>query len=166
MGIKLNEVNEMSKDEFTEKLGWIFEYSPWVAEQAWDSRPFSTVEELHLSMLKALLSSPRGTKLDTIRAHPDLGTRLAMTESSMKEQGGAGLLSLTTEEYEQFTSLNESYVKKFGFPFIMAVKGQKKEDILAALQVRVGYDVDQEWEKAFEEIGKITRFRLQDAVQE
>ncbi|WP_193790072.1 2-oxo-4-hydroxy-4-carboxy-5-ureidoimidazoline decarboxylase [Paenibacillus beijingensis] len=165
MTITLKQLNEMSKEQFAEALGSIFEHSPWVAEAAHGSGPFASVEELHSRMVEAAKNAPEEKVLALLRSHPDLATRLAMTDYSVSEQKGAGLDQLSPEEFETFSSLNREYVGKFGFPFILAVRGKNKDDILASLRQRIHYDRAQEWNEALAQIARITGFRLADLVQ-
>ena len=122
----------MEKDDFISTLGWLFEDSPWVASIAWESLPFQSREELFQTMIMIVQNAGEERQAALLRAHPDLGTRLQMSEISQKEQAGVGLDKLTKDEIDEFVSLNKKYVEKFGFPFIMAVKGQSKETILSS----------------------------------
>lgn len=161
----VNEINAMDRDEFVRTLGGVFEHSPWVAESAWALRPFASGQELHEAMMRTVRRSGPDAILELLRAHPDLGTRLAVSDYSAAEQQGAGLGELTPEEYETFRGLNESYVGKFGFPFILAVRGKNKEDILAAMQKRIDHSPEAEREQALREIERITGFRLADLIE-
>jgi 2-oxo-4-hydroxy-4-carboxy-5-ureidoimidazoline decarboxylase len=158
----LTEFNQMNKDEFVEKVGWVFEHSPWVASAVWENVPFESRESLLQAMIDIVQNAEESLQLALLRAHPDLGTRLQMSEVSQKEQAGAGLDRLSKEEFEEFVSLNQRYVKKFKFPFIMAVKGQSKESILAAMKQRVHHSYDEEFNIALHEVYKIAGFRLND----
>lgn len=166
MTMTIDQINELSREQFVELLGTIFEQSPWVAAAVWKDRPFASREALHTAMVNVVRESRVDTIIDLVRAHPDLGTRLAVTEYSAKEQKGAGLDQLTFKEYERFYELNQTYVKKFGFPFILAVRGKTKEDILAAMEARVGRTASEEAAQALLEIEKISGFRLRDLITE
>lgn len=166
MKMKLDAINQMDRETFVRALGGIFEHSPWVAEGSWEARPFGSAAALHEAMTQVVRSSPEETILALLRAHPDLGTRLAVTDYSASEQSGAGLDRLTPEEYEHISALNKRYVEKFGFPFILAVKGKNKEEIVAAMEARVLNGEREEREEALVQIGRITRFRLEDLVEE
>jgi 2-oxo-4-hydroxy-4-carboxy-5-ureidoimidazoline decarboxylase len=161
-GEAMEEVNQMNKEEFVEKVGWVFEHSPWVASGAWESMPFKSRENLLQTMIDIVQNAEESKQLALLRAHPDLGTRLQMSEVSQKEQAGAGLDKLSKEEFEEFVSLNMMYVNKFQFPFIMAVKGQSKETILAAMKQRVHNTYEEEYYIALREVYKIAGFRLND----
>lgn len=156
------EVNQMNRLEFVQKVGWVFEHSPWVASAAWENMPFESRENLLQTMIDIVQNADESMQLALLRAHPDLGTRLQMSEVSQKEQAGAGLDKLSKEEFEEFVSLNKMYVNKFKFPFIMAVKGQSKESILAAMKQRVHNSYEEEYNIALHEVYKIAGFRLND----
>ena len=160
------EVNQMNKEEFVQKVGWVFEHSPWVACAAWERIPFESRDTLLQTMIEIVQNAEESKQLALLRAHPDLGTRLQMTEVSQKEQAGAGLNQLSKEEFEEFVSLNQRYVQKFKFPFIMAVKGQTKESILAAMKQRVHNAYEEEYHIALDEVYKIAGFRLNDILND
>jgi 2-oxo-4-hydroxy-4-carboxy-5-ureidoimidazoline decarboxylase len=161
-GEAMVEVNQMNKEEFLQKVGWVFEHSPWVASGAWEVMPFESREDLLQTMIDIVQNAEESMQLALLRAHPDLGTRLQMSEVSQKEQAGVGLNKLSKEEFEEFVSLNKMYVNKFAFPFIMAVKGQSKETILAAMKQRVHNSYEEEYNIALREVYKIAGFRLND----
>jgi 2-oxo-4-hydroxy-4-carboxy-5-ureidoimidazoline decarboxylase len=158
----MEEVNQMNKEEFVQKVGWVFEHSPWVASAAWENMPFESHENLLQTMIDIVQNAEESMQLALLRSHPDLGTRLQMSEVSQKEQAGAGLDELSKEEFKEFVSLNKMYVNKFAFPFIMAVKGQSKETILAAMKQRVHNSYEEEYYIALREVYKIAGFRLND----
>ncbi|THF81347.1 2-oxo-4-hydroxy-4-carboxy-5-ureidoimidazoline decarboxylase [Cohnella fermenti] len=163
--MKLEAVNRMERSEFVAALGGIFEHSAWVAESAWEKRPFGSVAELHESMMQVVTGSPAESVIAFLRAHPDLGTRLKVTDYSASEQQGAGLDRLSPEEYEILSTLNRNYVERFGFPFILAVRGRSKDDILEAMKTRIDSGIPEEKEEALRQIGRITRFRLDDLLE-
>ena len=136
MQLSLNELNQSSRTDFVETLGGIFEHSPWVAEGAFLERPFETLDALHACMVRVVDAAGLDRQLGLIRAHPDLAGKAAragnLTESSTREQAGAGLDRLTDTEYERFHELNNAYKEKFDFPIILAVKGHTKHSILEA----------------------------------
>jgi 2-oxo-4-hydroxy-4-carboxy-5-ureidoimidazoline decarboxylase len=158
----IEDINQMNKEEFVQKVGWVFEHSPWVASLAWEGRPFKSSENLFQTLISIVQNAEESKQLALLRAHPDLGTRLQMSEVSQKEQAGIGLDKLTKEEFSEFVSLNEGYVKKFKFPFIMAVKGQTKETILSAMKQRIHNSYQEENLIALREVYKIAGFRLND----
>ncbi len=158
----LDELNACGQPRFVETLGWIFEASPWVAERAWSDRPFASVHDLHRAMTAAMDAAPAGDQLALLRAHPDLGTRARMSDASTGEQQGAGLDRLTPEEFERLRRLNAAYREKFGFPFLFAVKGSTKQDVLAALERRLDEAPDRELSEALRQVSRIAMFRLQE----
>jgi len=160
----LDELNAAAEPHFVEALGWIFESSPWVAERAWARRPFASVDRLHEAMTAVVDAADEGERLALLRAHPDLGTRARMSAASVGEQQGAGLDRLTPEEFHRLQQRNLAYREKFGFPFLFAVKGSTKHDILAALERRLAADRDQEFQEALRQVYRIAMFRLQDLV--
>lgn len=163
--ITLDQLNASDTAAFVAAVGDIFEHAPWVAERAHAARPFASIAALHDAMLQAVRSAPRGEQLAFLRGHPELGGKVAragaMTDDSRAEQGGLGLDRLSDEEFERFERANAAYARKFGFPFIVAVRRHKSAaSILAAFEQRVGNDVETEFATALDEIGFITRLRL------
>ena len=162
-------VNKLDREEFVARFGSLYERSPWVAEGAWRELPFGGFAELHEAFVKAMYEAPRERQLALIRAHPDLAGKAAvageLTAESAHEQASAGLDGLTPEEYEDFHRLNTAYRKRFGFPFIVCVRGHTKETILADAAARLGRPRPEEVETALDEITKIARLRLQDLVE-
>ncbi len=157
----------MSRDEFVAAFADIYEHSAWVAEQAFDQGLTSdddNIEQLHSRMAAVLSKAGKKAQLDLIRAHPDLAgqaaRRGALTEASTNEQVGAGISECNAEEFARFTELNKAYKEKFQFPFIMAVKGSDRHQILAAFEERIHNDYDTEFARAVKEINKIAEFRL------
>ncbi len=159
------EVNAMSQAEFIERVGWVFEHSPWVAERAWIRRPFADLAGLHAAMWEQVSAATREQQLSLLRAHPDLGTRARMSDASSGEQAGAGLDRLTPEEFERLQTANATYRKTFDFPFLFAVKGSTKFDILEAIERRVHSSWEAEFQTALDQVFRIAGFRLQDLVQ-
>jgi 2-oxo-4-hydroxy-4-carboxy-5-ureidoimidazoline decarboxylase len=161
----LMELNEIERGGFVAALGWIFEDSPWVADRAWESRPFSTLDALHVAMTNAVTAAPEEQQLSLLRAHPDLGARAQMSDASGREQSQAGLDALTRAELERVRSLNAAYREKFGFPFLYAVKGSTKLDIVSALERRLTSTRDIEHQEALRQVFRIARFRLEEMVK-
>lgn len=164
--IRLSDLNDMEQSRFVGALGDIFEHSPWVAEAAWAKRPFSSLESLHEAMVRTVQESSSEAQLTLFRKHPDLATRLKIGEYSTREQQGAGLDQLSPSEFEQFAEANRKYTERFGFPFILAVRGKKKDDIQEALQARISNSAQEEAEEALWQIARITAFRLHDLISE
>lgn len=163
--VTLDELDKVSHDKFVELLKDIFEHSPWVPDKAWTYRPFNSLTDLHEKMVLIVKEATYEEKLGLIQAHPNLGTRLEMSGASEQEQAGVGLNQLTTEEFVQFSALNKQYMDKFGFPFIMAVKGQSKTIIYESMQQRMNHSESEEFETALNEIEKIAYFRLKDLIK-
>ena len=157
----LEQINALDREAFVALLGGLFEHSPWVAEHAWNRRPFSSGEKLWREMCAIVDAAPEKQKLALIRAHPDLGTRARVSESSAAEQAGAGLGNLNPGEYDILLEQNRRYREKFGFPFIFAVKGSGKEDVSFALMLRLDSNPEDELRQALFEIGRIAWFRLE-----
>lgn len=161
----IDEINALSRDGFIAALGWVFEHSPWVAERAWGHRPFATLEDLHAAMTSEVKRATHEEQLALLRAHPDLGARARMSTASADEQSGAGLDRLTPEEHQRLLAQNTAYREKFGFPFLYAVKGSTKYDILRALDQRLTATPQAEFEQALNRVYRIAGFRLQDAME-
>jgi OHCU decarboxylase len=160
----LSELNSQDLRGFVDAIGWVFEQSPWVAERAWTARPFATLDALHEAMMSEIAASTLDEQLALLRAHPDLGARVAMSDRSAAEQRGAGLDSLTRDELDRFTALNAAYRQRFGFPFLYAVKGSTKHDILSALETRLLSTRNAELGEALRHVSRIARFRLEEML--
>jgi 2-oxo-4-hydroxy-4-carboxy-5-ureidoimidazoline decarboxylase len=161
-----SELDKLEPSAFVTQLEAIFEQSPWVAERVVNARPFVSRTELHAAMCAAMWSAPRERQLELICAHPELAARATMTQDSVAEQRGAGLDRLTAEEHAALLRLNRAYRERFGFPFILAVKGKDKNDIRASLEARVGNDPETEFQTALGEIEKIAGFRLEALISD
>lgn len=160
----LDELNASDRGSFVAALGSIFEDSAWVADRTWPHRPFASLEALHRAMTAAVSASSRDEQLALLRAHPELGTRARMTPASADEQATAGLDRLTPDEFDRLQWLNTTYRQKFGFPFLFAVTGSTKHEVLAALALRLAATPDEELAEAMRQVFRIAWFRLQDAV--
>ena len=160
----LDELNGKDRSSFVSAVGSAFEDSPWVAERAWDSRPFESIDALHDALSSVIASARLDEQLSLLRAHPELGTRARMSQASTQEQAGAGLAALTTDEAERFRTLNSAYREKFGFPFLYAVKGRTAQDILNALERRLASARDTEHQEALRQVYRIARFRLEEMI--
>ena len=162
----------LSEAAFVERFGSIYEHSLWVARQTWQrglTAEHDTVAGLAQALARTMLAAHGDQQLALIRAHPDLAGRAAigggLTADSGAEQTSAGLDQCTAEEYQRFQSLNNAYKEKFGFPFIMAVRGSNRHVILAAFEERLHNDLASEFKRALDEINKIARLRLQALAQ-
>ena len=165
----LGELNARDRSAFVEAIGWVFEESPWVADRAWNKRPFATLDGLHDAMTEVVRTASLTEQLALLRAHPDLGTsRLQadrqMSVASQEEQRGVGLDELTRDELQRFGALNMAYREKFGFPFLYAVKGSTRHDILNALERRLSSPRDAEYQEALRQVYRIAHFRLEQAI--
>ena len=160
----IEEINSLSCAQFVEAVGWVFEHSPWVAQRAWERRPFADVDQLHVAMTNVVERVTPEEQLALLRAHPDLGARAKMSAASEGEQSGAGLDNLTPKEYQRLQERNTAYREKFGFPFLYAVKGSTKYDILQALDQRLGAMLQEEFRKALAQVYRIAEFRLRDTI--
>jgi 2-oxo-4-hydroxy-4-carboxy-5-ureidoimidazoline decarboxylase len=160
----LDEINIMPLYAFLGVFGDVAEHSPWVAEGAWEKRPFATREDIIAAFEVAMRAAPSDAQLALIRAHPDLATKARLTQDSTHEQAGVGLDRLTPDEFARFTRLNDAYKARFGFPFIFAVKGATKGQILRAFEERLGNSPEAEFETALTQIARIFRFRLEDRI--
>ena len=156
--------NALPRKEFVATFGWVFEGSPWVAEQAWPHRPFTDRESLHRALVREVEAADRQTKLALLRAHPDLGARARMSDASIGEQTGSGLDRMSTADYQRLQAMNRRYREKFGFPFLFAVKGSAVNDILISLERRVEAAPETEFQEALTQVYRIASFRLQDAL--
>lgn len=162
-------VNAMDAAAFVAAFGDVAEHSPWIAERATAQRPFASRQAMVEAFGDEVREAGPGEKLALLRAHPDLAGRAAMAgevaEESRREQAGAGLDTLTPEEFRRFTELNRAYTEKFGFPFILAVRGADKQTILAAFAERIERDPEAEKAMAISEVTRIIGFRIEDRVQ-
>jgi OHCU decarboxylase len=163
------ELQRLERDRFVELFGGVFEHAPWVAEQAFDAGPFHSLEGLHQAMVEAMRRAPRERQLALIRAHPDLAGRTAirgaLTAASAAEQAGAGLDQCTPPEFERFQELNDKYKEKFRFPFILAVRGRIRAEILAAFERRLNDSAEAEFQEALDQIARIAELRLADLIR-
>ncbi len=157
----------MTKSDFVEVFGGVYEHSPWIAEHVWSDRltaDHDTVDGLHAAMAALVNAADKQAKLELLCAHPDLAGKLALggglTAESTGEQASAGLDQCSSEEFSEFQSLNEHYKSKFGFPFILAVRGRGRAEILEAFRARVENDVEREFNEALEQVHRIAHLRL------
>lgn len=159
--MNIDHLNSLSHEAFVDQVGWVFEHSPWVAERAWLRRPFAGLDALHRAMCEEVRIASHEEQLALLRAHPDLGARARMSDASVGEQAGAGLDQLTPEEFAQLERLNLAYRERFGFPFLYAVKGSTKYDVLRALDERGKGSLEPEFDVALEQVYRIAKFRLE-----
>ena len=166
----MGQINDLSDEAFTALLGGIFEHSPWIAERAAKCRPFADRAALHAAMVAEIEAAGEAAQLALIRAHPELAGKAAMrkelTDQSNREQAGAGLTDCSPEEYATLIKLNGEYNAKFGFPFILAVKGYDRAGIIAEFSRRLGSEPEAEKRECLRQIYKIGAFRLADLIEE
>lgn len=167
--ISVSEANALDRAGFVARFGTLFESSPWIAERAWHDRPFDGLTDLFEALRAAMYEAPPESKLELIRAHPDLAGKAAvegsLTPESTREQASAGLDRLSPQEYELFNRLNNSYREKFGFPLVVCVREHTKESVLAEAEARLEHSRSEEVEISLEEIARIAYLRLQDLVE-
>lgn len=168
--IGMKELNGMAPDDFVRVLGGIFEHSPWVAEGVVQQRPFRDVGALHRAMTQCIKEAGHEAQMRLICAHPELAGKAAvrgeLTAESTSEQAGAGLDNCSPEEFATLTALNQGYREKFGFPFILAVRGYDRAGIIEQFQRRLGLAPDAEMAESLTQIYKIGRLRLESLIQE
>ena len=165
--------SQMSEEEFVSAFAAIYEHSPWVATRTWHNGVNSDangLDGLVALFEKTFLAASKDEQLQVILAHPDLAGKAAikgeLTDDSSNEQASAGIDQCSPDELAQFESFNNRYKAQFEIPFIKAVKGSNRFEILAAFEERLQNDADTEFNTALNEINKIARFRLQSILQE
>ncbi len=162
-------INAMDRDAFVAAVGPAFENAQWVAAAAWSSRPFANAAALHATMMNIVMQASEAQKLAFLRGHPELAGREAqagtMTAESVSEQNSAGLNALTGSEIEEMQHANRSYRDRHGFPFIISVRGKTKQQIFAAMRARIAESTEAERCAALEQIGLITRGRIDALVK-
>jgi 2-oxo-4-hydroxy-4-carboxy-5-ureidoimidazoline decarboxylase len=164
--LTLAEINRLERAAFVTLLGAVFEHSPWVAERAWQARPFGSLDELHRAMAHAVDRASRAEQLALVRAHPELAGREAgegsLTEASSGEQGRLGFTRLSPEEFQNMQNLNRRYREKFGFPCIVALRlHAERASVVAEMARRLANDGETELKDALEQIHHIARGRLE-----
>ena len=158
----INKINKLSQSEFIKVFANIFENASWIAEDLYKQKPFGDFEELSSKMMNIFEEASKEKKLKILKDHPDLANKTKislLTPDSLKEQTGAGLDQCTEEEFNEFKKLNASY-KKFGFPFILAIKGKTKAEILNNFKKRIYSDPETEFNEAIKQVKLIASFRL------
>jgi len=162
----LAELNGLEQNEFARIIGPVFEHSPWIAETVWVQKPFLNLADLHRALCETVKNAGEAKQLALIRAHPDLVGRAALagtlTPASANEQASAGLAQLSPEEIQLFQKQNAVYQEKFGFPFVICARLNKKTAILKGFEARLENSREQEIKTALAEIFKIAELRLRD----
>jgi OHCU decarboxylase len=168
MSFTVSQINQLNRAEFVRVIGPVFERSPWIAELAWLKKPFYDLKQLHDTLCETVNNSDEEKQLALICAHPDLVGRAAqagtLTRESANEQAYAGLNQLSPEEIDLFQMQNATYKNKFGFPFVVCARLNKKEAMLAGFEWRLKNPREQEIKTALEEILKIAELRLRDLI--
>jgi len=161
----------MDREKFVARYGGVYEHSPWVAELAWtQSMAFCDTADMAEAMAAHVEAAGEAAQLALLRAHPDLAGKLAvrgeLTAESMSEQAGAGIDRCSPAEFDEFQQLNDSYTARFGFPFILAVKGYDRTGILEVFRRRVDNTPATEFREALDQVHRIARLRLQALAEE
>jgi OHCU decarboxylase len=166
--ITLQELNILDQESFTQALRSLFEGPPWIVREAWHERPFKSLAHLHQSLCNVMYNAPIEQQIALLQAHPDLVGQAALagvlTPESTGEQAAAGLGNLSSEEIATFNRLNSTYRNRFGFPFVICARENKKESILEGFATRLHNSREQEIAIALGEVAKICSLRLHDAV--
>ena len=157
-----NDLNNLNRDKFISLFGVIFEKTQWIAEKLLEYKPFKDKEDLIYKMIQIYDAAEKIEIIDILRSHPKLAVEKNLTSYSSTEQSRANLKNCTTEEYNEFKKLNDEYEKKFGFPFIIAVKGKDKIEILNNFRQRINNDIELEFKEAKSQVKNIALFRLNE----
>jgi OHCU decarboxylase len=160
----IDNINDLNKSDFLSIFGNVFEKTESVALEAFESKPFKNFEVIMLNMLNIYESYKKDKILEILNAHPELAVAKKMTSESISEQASAKLNECSNEEYEEFKRLNSEYKKKFNFPFIIAVKGKNKNEILNNFRQRISNNINDEFLEAKKQVKKIATFRLNEII--
>ena len=161
----IDKFNKLSKPEFISIFGNVFEKTEWIAERCYDSKPYNNIDELFLKMMEVFENAEKEKHLEILNSHPYLTVEKKLTEDSKNEQKNASLNQYNDAEFIEFKKLNEEYKKKFGFPFIIAVKGKNKQEILNSFRQRITNNINSEFEEAKKQVKKIASFRLSEIIK-
>jgi len=168
MRMTLDQLNRMPADAFVAALGGVFEHSPWVAVEAARQRPFDSIDALHRAMVHEVETAGDERQLALIKAHPELAGKAAvrgeLTPESTREQSGAGLDQCSQQEFDALQRLNRTYRERFGFPFILAVRGYDRHGIIASFEARVQNTRAEELRASLDQTYRIARFRLDELI--
>ena len=162
----INNINKLNKSDFLSIFGNIFEKTEWIAEKVFDLKPFKSNDDLFSKMIDQYENCDKEQTLMILNSHPELAVEKKLTKDSSNEQSGASLNECTFEEFEEFKKLNLEYKNKFGFPFIIAVKGKNKNEILNNFRQRILNDIQSEFEEAKNQVKKIATFRLKEITNQ
>ena len=161
----IDKFNKLNKSDFLSIFGNVFEKTEWIAEKCYDLKPYKSVDELFLKMMEIFENAKKESHLEILNAHPDLAVEKKLTKDSKNEQKNASLNQCTDQEFMEFNKLNKKYKKKFSFPFIIAVKGKNKEEILNIFRQRIANNINLEFEEAKKQVKKIASFRLNEIIK-
>ena len=165
----INKINKLSKSDFIKVFGNIFENSHWISQELYKLKPFDSFQDLSTKIIGIFENTTKDNQIKILQAHPDLANKTkigSLTLDSINEQNSAGLDKCTPEEFVEFKNLNFKYKKKFGFPFIFAVKDKTKLEILTNFRKRISYDINIEFEEAKKQVKKIASLRLNEINKE
>ena len=160
----IDEINQLTKNDFIDIFGNVFEKTYWIADKAYNFKPYKSFNELSSKMIEIYEKSTKEDYLTIFNAHPELAVEKTLTDDSRKEQINSNLNQCTEEEFNEFLNLNDRYNKKFKFPFIIAVKGKNKKEILDNFRKRIENKIEIEFEEAKEQVKKIADFRLNKII--
>ena len=161
----INKINKLSQSDFVKVFANIFENAIWITKELYKQKPFNSFEDLSLKMLDIFENTTKEKQLKILNAHPELADKTkigSLTPDSQKEQSNAGLNQCSEDEFNEFKNLNDEYKKKFGFPFILAVKGRTKIEILNNFRQRVSSDTNTEFNQAIKQVKQIANLRLKE----
>ena len=161
----INKVNNLNKSDFISIFRNVFEKSEWISEKVFDLRPFKNFEDLFSKIIGIYENSDKKIILKILNSHPELAVEKKLTMNSKNEQKNANLNECTNDEYNEFKKLNIEYKKKFDFPFIIAVKGKNKDEILNYFRGRIKNSLDEEFLEAKKQVKKIATFRLEEIIK-
>ena len=163
--IDIKKINNLDKSEFLSIFGNVFEKSKWISEKSFDEKPFKNLESFVSEIIGIYENSDNKTILEILNLHPELAVEKKLTADSEVEQSKANLKQCTLEEFDEFKKLNIEYKKKFNFPFIIAVKGKNKNEILNYFRERINNSLDAEFLEAKKQVKKIATFRLEEIIK-
>ena len=161
----IDKVNKLSKSDFISIFGNVFEKTEWIAQKSYDLKPYKNFEELFSKMMEVFENIEKEKHLEILNTHPNLAVEKKLTRDSKNEQKNASLNQCTDKEFVEFRKLNNEYKKKFGFPFIIAVKGKNKEEILNSFRQRIANNINLEFIEAKKQVKKIAIFRLSEIIK-
>ena len=162
--ISIDKINQLTKNDFISIFGNIFEKTKWIADSAYNLKPYKSSSELSAMIMKIYENTTKENYLKIFNSHPELAVENRLTDDSKNEQNNSNLNQCTDEEFNEFKILNNKYKKKFGFPFIIAVKGKNKSEILDNFRKRTNNKINLEFKEAKEQVKKIANYRLNEII--